>query len=141
MGNETPSLKKLIDNSLAELTRAQDIAERTARPQNVCAGHDALFALTRAVASGVATSLSVSAGRLGETDAVPMVDGGGQVVGGWSMVWRFVNANARTILAWIGIWGIVIILKGELKTCLDAIPKAETQSASAFGKYQEAPYP
>lgn len=28
MGNETPSLKKLIDNSLAELTRAQDIAER-----------------------------------------------------------------------------------------------------------------
>ena len=73
MGNETPSLKKLIDNSLAELTRAQDIAERTARPQNVCAGHDALFALTRAVASGVATSLSVSAGRLSDAEAMPQV--------------------------------------------------------------------
>lgn len=142
MGNETPSLKKLIDNSLAELTRAQDIAERTARPQNVCAGHDALFALTRAVASGVATSLSVSAGRLSEADAMPpMVDGAGQVMGGWALAWKFVNANARTILAWVGIWGIVIILKGELKTCLDVIPKADTQSASAYGKYQEAPYP
>lgn len=138
---DNDTLVTLINNSLDALKTAQDIADRTVRPNNVCAGHDALFALTKAVAQGVSTSLSVSAGRLNETHTVAIVDGKPQNVGAWPQVWQFVNSNARTILAWVGIWGIVIILRGELKTCLDLIPRGNPQSAYTGGAYQEAPYP
>lgn len=140
------TLIALIDKSQKTLATAQEVAEKTMRPNNVCAGHDVLFSLVRAVADGVSTSLAVSAGRLMESEvsSASMVDAGATAGNVWPQVWKFVNANARTILAWIGIWGIAIILKGELKTLLDStLPQkpAATSASTGFGTYQEAPYP
>lgn len=49
-------------------------------------------------------------------------DPGAQQGGMLAWVLRIAEKNARSIIAWIGIVSMVIVLKGELKTALDAIP-------------------
>lgn len=45
--------------------------------------------------------------------------------GVWSQAWVFVNANSKTLIYSLTVVLIVAILKGELQTLLDAIPKRQ----------------
>ena len=49
----------------------------------------------------------------------------GSPVQTWRQVWVFVNNNSKTLIYCLTIILVVAILKGELQTLLDAIPKRQ----------------
>jgi hypothetical protein len=96
--SDAETLKDLITKSRDSLATAQEIADRTVRPHNVCDGHDALFGLVKAIAGGVDTSLTIQAGRLTDTQAQP--NGMGKQPAGefWPQFWAIAREKASLII-------------------------------------------
>jgi hypothetical protein len=59
MGNDE-AVMQVIERARHELQRAQDVADNTPRPNNVCTAHDSQFALTKAISYALDTMLMLA---------------------------------------------------------------------------------
>jgi hypothetical protein len=151
---DTETLSSLLDSGRKKLSEALATSTGTKRPVNVCAGHDPLYMLLLATAGGVDTNLAVTAGVVDsvhklslevgklserlriEAAAKPLtVSSSGEAARGWAammpIVGSFVLANGKAIVGWVFITLIVLILRGDLKAVLDALPRRQSASAVA----------